>query len=296
MIGIFDSGSGGLTVLRALTDALPERSLIYLGDHAAAPYGDRRPEEIYRLTVTAVQRLFDLGCRLVVLACNTAAASALRRLQQEWLARHYPDRRVLGVLVPMVEAITGVPWMEQPPTLRHDGPTRLVAVFATRRTVDSDAYPIEIGKRAPTVRVVQQACPLLVRLIESAAPRRDIRAAVGDYVGALLDRLEGRIPDVAMLGCTHYPLVADLFAETLPAGVDVLSQPDLVARSLVAYLARHPEFDHREAAPSTHFLTTGQPDPVSRLASAFFGRPVDFQGLAEDGIHPIADAGLINPG
>jgi glutamate racemase len=133
-------------------------------------------------------------------------------------------------------------------------------------------------------------------MIESAAPRADIRAAVGDYVRALLDRLDGRIPDVAMLGCTHYPLVADLFAEALPAGVDVLSQPDLVARSLVAYLARHPEFDRRQPAPTIHFLTTGLPDPVSRLASAFFGRPVAFRGVTEDGPPPIADAGLINPG
>ena len=155
MIGVFDSGYGGLTVLRALVGALPDRTFLYLGDHAAAPYGNRSPDEIVMLTRTAVERLFGSGCRLVVLACNTAAAIALRKLQQEWLPIAYPDHRILGVLVPMVEAITGQSWMSDPSGARRESPfrpARTVAVFATRQTVASNAYPGEIGKRAPEYR------------------------------------------------------------------------------------------------------------------------------------------------
>ncbi|HXP96719.1 MAG TPA: glutamate racemase [Telmatospirillum sp.] len=280
MIGIFDSGFGGLTVLRALTEALPERRFLYLGDHAAAPYGNRSRDEIHRLTMASVQCLFIRGCRLVVLACNTAAAISLRRLQQEWLPLHYPDRRILGVLVPMVEAITGVPWMADLPTQPKDDKKRIVAVFATQQTVQSRAYPTEIGKRAPDVTVVQQACPQLVSLIETNAPREVLRTLVRRYVDALMDQMGGRIPDVAMLGCTHYPLIADLFVEALPPGLEILSQPALVARSLAAYLARHPDLD--DTAPTEYemrFLTTGDADRTSALGSQFFGQPVIFRTI-----------------
>ncbi len=277
VIGVFDSGYGGLTVLRALLRDLPDRSFRYFGDHALAPYGNRSAEEIHALTRAAVERLFGLGCRLVVVACNTAAATSLRRLQQTWLPAYHPDRRVLGVLVPVVEAITGVAWMAPPPA-RHPGPGgRTVAVFATRQTVLSNAYPIEIGKRAPDVTVVQQACPTLVDLIESGQPVERIRHAVEDYVDQLMGRLPSGRPDVAVLGCTHYPLIADLFAEALPSGVEVLSQPDLVARSLSAYLLRHPELDRRDAAPQVGFLTSGDPVQVSRRSTAFLGCRVDFR-------------------
>ncbi|MEE9208969.1 MAG: glutamate racemase, partial [Kiloniellales bacterium] len=149
MIGVFDSGHGGLTVLGALVARLPERGFIYLGDHGHAPYGERSPAEIAELTVANVERLFAEGCRLVLLACNTAAAIALRRLQQEWLPGAYPGRRVLGVFVPMVEAVTAVPWkLQEPPAGARREPA-LVGVFATRRTVESGAYAREIGLRAP---------------------------------------------------------------------------------------------------------------------------------------------------
>ncbi|PKU26191.1 glutamate racemase [Telmatospirillum siberiense] len=281
MIGLFDSGFGGLTVLRAVADALPKRRFLYLGDHAAAPYGNRDPEDIDRLTRRSVEILFDRGCRLVVLACNTAAATSLRRLQQEWLPRHYPDRRILGVLVPMVEAITGVPWMADLPARPRREKERLIAVFATRRTVQSNAYPAEIGKRAPEVTVVQQACPELVDLIEAGAVRAELGAAVRRYAAALMERLNGRRPDVVMLGCTHYPLAADLFAEALPPGIDILSQPDLVARSLSAYLTRHPEIDTTAIPAGIQFLTTGDPLRTSALGSQFFGRPVTFTAAEE---------------
>ncbi|MQP66698.1 glutamate racemase [Niveispirillum sp. SYP-B3756] len=276
MIGVFDSGHGGLTVLRALHDAMPTHDFLYLGDHHFAPYGDRTPEEIYQLTLDSVSRLFDQGARLVVLACNTASAVALRRLQQTWLDGAYPGRRVLGVLVPMVEAITGVPWMADLAADRPAGPPRTIGIFATSRTVDSGAYPREVSHRAPEVRVVQQACPELVRLIEGDAPPAQVRDAIHRYTDGLLGQLGGGAPQAVMLGCTHYPLVADAFITALPQGVEVLSQPDLTARSLAAYLQRHPEFD-RPGSGQVQFLTTGEAGRITLLATRFFGKPARFE-------------------
>ncbi|MDE1173918.1 MAG: glutamate racemase [Parvibaculaceae bacterium] len=281
MIGVFDSGHGGLTVLRALTRALPRRSFIYLGDNAHAPYGNRDPEDIYRLTLASMERLFALGCTLVIMACNTAAATGLRRLQQTWLPLHHPDRRVIGVFVPMVEAITGVPWMDNIRTGHHAGEPRTVAVFATRHTVNTGAYVREIAMRAPEVNVVQQACPALVRLIEGAAPRPTLERAVRRYVKLLMRKLDGVAPAAVILGCTHYPIVADLFAKALPAGVEILSQPDITARSLVHYLQRHPDKDNQHGE-TVSFYTTGNPALVSRLASQFYGSPVLFQAVPDE--------------
>lgn len=275
MIGVFDSGHGGLTVLEGLQTALPDQGFLYLGDHGNAPYGNRSPDDILRLTIDAVDSLFSMGCPLVILACNTAAASALRRLQQEWLPGAHPDKRVLGVLVPMVEAITGMPWMAEIPASRHAGQARTIGVFGTRQTVASEAYPREIHKRAPEVTVVQQACPHLAGMIEDGADRAEIRRAVHGYVGDLMAQLSDRPPQAVMLGCTHYPLVTDLFAEALPPGVETLSQPDLTARSLKAYLERHPEFS-APFAP-TQFFTTGDAARVTALARRFWGREVTFQ-------------------
>lgn len=275
MIGVFDSGHGGLTVLRALHRSLPGHDFLYLGDHADAPYGDRTPEEIYQLTLDGVSRLFDRGAGLVILACNTASAVALRRLQQTWLDQAWPGRRVLGVLVPMVEAVTGVPWMADVAASRQAGEARTIGIFATSRTVDSGAYPREIAARAPEVRVVQQACPGLVPLIEADAPRAQVEEAVRRYADGLLTRLDGQAPQAVMLGCTHYPLVADLFTAALPPGVEVLSQPDLTAKSLGAYLQRHPEFD-RVGRGDVGFLTTGDSGRVTDLATRFFGKPARF--------------------
>lgn len=280
MIGLFDSGCGGLTIYAALRRAFPQRSFLYLGDHAKAPYGERAPDEIRALTREAVERLFALGCDLVILACNTASANALRHLQQSWLPQAHPQKRILGVLVPMVEAITGMPWMAVPEE-RPAKPARTVAVFATSRTVSSNAYPVEIAKRAPEVRVVQQACPALVDLIESRAPREALGAAVRGYAEAMMAQLEGKRPDAVMLGCTHYPLVADLFAEALPDSVEILSQPELVARSLTHYLERHPEFDDRDGLP-TRFLTTGDAAHVSAVSSLFLGRDALFSQMHAD--------------
>lgn len=284
MIGVFDSGHGGLTVLDALSEHLPELSFLYLGDHANAPYGDRRPEEIYALTRDCVTRLFIQGCDLVVLACNTASGVALRRLQRTWLRAHYPQRRVLGVMVPMVEAITRQPWTLDKSLARHRlrGPAHTVAIFATRRTVESDAYPEEIGKRAPEITVVQQACPRLAAEIEAGASQDKLRGMVSGYVGDLHDKLSGAWPDSVVLGCTHYPLVADHFEAALPEGVELLNQPRLTARSLEAYLTRHRRFAElaRRGTAGVRRLTTGDPKLVSDRASRFLGREVCFKAAA----------------
>ena len=278
MIGIFDSGCGGLTIYDAVKRAFPQRSFLYLGDHSHAPYGERSPEDIHDLTGASVEALFELGCRLVILACNTASANALRPLQQEWLPGAWPNNRILGVLVPMVEAITGMPWMADPASRPPVETARTVAVFATSRTVSSNAYPLEVAKRAPEVRVVQQACPALVEMIERKAEREELRKAVRGYAEAMMRQLEGVAPDAVMLGCTHYPLVADLFAEALPDGVEILSQPALVARSLAHYLERHGEFDDSEGLP-TRFLTTGDAGRVAEVSELFLGHAVFFETL-----------------
>ncbi len=288
MIGVFDSGHGGLTVLRALVDALPNRSFMYLGDHAAAPYGPRSDEEIYARTLSSVEYLFEQGCGLVVLACNTAAAVALRRLQRTWLQKAYPGRNVLGVLVPMVEAITRVPWMVESPRADRLPEPRTVGVFATAATVASHSFPREIGKRAPDVTVVQQACPDLVPLIEDGACDSVVWPVVRGYVAALLEQLRGERLDSVVLGCTHYPLVGHLFAKALPAQVEVLCQPTLVVRSLAHYLERHPEYtlpEHTlpaggEGVVNPRFYTTGDAARVSELASRFFGRSTPFEAVS----------------
>lgn len=278
MIGVFDSGLGGLTILRGLVRELPERSFVYLGDNAHAPYGDRAPEDIYRLTIASLERLFGLGCRLIVIACNTASAIGLRRLQQTWLPQHHPGCRVLGVLVPTVEAVTGVPWMATAGARPRPAEPRTVAVFATRHTVRSGAFVHEIGKRAPEISVVQQACPRLVPLIEQNAGSDELRAAVEHYAGELMTSLHGVAPRAAILGCTHYPLLQPIFAAFLPASVELFSQPRVTARSLRAYLARHPDLDTGGAAP-VRFYTSGPADSIASLADRFYGERLAFQPL-----------------
>lgn len=283
MIGLFDSGHGGLTVLKAVARALPGEALVYLGDHGHAPYGERSSEEICTLTTHGVERLFELGCSLVVLACNTASAVALRRIQQQWLPRRYSERRVLGVLVPLVEAVTGIPWHQEAPSKdeTHDAVT--VAIFATTRTVTSGAYPEEIAKRAPWIRVVQQACPRLAAAIEEGRDEATLGRMIDGYVAELTARLGGREPDWALLGCTHYPLVAELFAARLAHTTQVHCQPSLVADSLVDYLRRRPAFASGRATGGTVTLyTTGDPESCSQFASVFLGGAVRYRALPPD--------------
>jgi glutamate racemase len=226
-----------------------------------------------------VARLFDAGCRLVVLACNTAAAVALRRLQEDWLPG-LPERRILGIFVPTVEHLTGVAWTQDPPPreARPDDPRRTVAVFATTRTVESGAYAREILRRAPGFTVIEVACPGLVAAIEQGAPDGELQAMITGFGAELIRRLDGGPLDAVVLGCTHFPLVEGHFRAVLPADAKLLSQGALAAESLAAYLERRPEF----AAPGggTRFLTTGDPERVSARASALLGRRFVFEGVS----------------
>jgi glutamate racemase len=280
MIGLFDSGHGGLTVLRSVARQLPEESFLFLGDHALAPYGERTTEEIYQLTCSNVAYLFERGCQLVILACNTVSAVALRRLQQTWLPYHYPDRRVLGVLVPVVEGITGVPWQVRESGQNGASKAGLVGIFGTRQTVKSRAYPREIICRAACMTVVQQACPGLVPLIEENASESEIERQVWDFVSLLLLRCGGVAPDYVILGCTHYPLVEWAFRKALPQGCQIISQPDWVARSLEDYLQRHPEFKtYNGESSGLAFETTGDIDFTSEHGSRLFGGEIRFEGV-----------------
>ena len=279
-IGVFDSGIGGLTIHHALVERLPQVDLIYLGDQAHAPYGPKSGEEIVALTRAGCERLFEAGANLIVLACNTASAIALRRLQQTWLPgyRRALGRpvNVVGIIVPTIEAATGMPW-EHEPELRGDKVERLdvIGVFCTRATAESRVYEIEVDKRRQDVAAFSEACISLAGLIEQGAPREELAAIVGTHVDALSRRV-GRPPDRAILGCTHYEMVADLFTAALPPGTPLIHQPSSVADALDRYLQRHPEY----AVGSTgarRFLTTGAPGQQNGLAEAFWGGPLHFE-------------------
>lgn len=278
MIGVFDSGFGGLTVHRALIEALPERDFLYLGDNRNAPYGVQPPIAVLNLTCAALERLFAEGCTLAVLACNTASTVALRWIQQQWLPVRRRDdgvaRNVIGIVAPTIEAATGMGWENGGAALLETKPSSTIAVFATRRTVESDCYPSEIRKRRPDITVVQQACPELAGSIERGVPREELRTLVDRYVGELLRRL-GAAPECVILGCTHYPLVADLFADALPPGVRMIHQPDATARALKAYLDRHPEYDGSRAGRRV-FLSTGFSTEALPLIEKFWGDTVPF--------------------
>ncbi len=283
MIGVFDSGHGGLTILRALHERLPRQAFLYLGDHGHAPYGQKSAAEITELTRRGVAALFTRGCRLVILACNTASAVALRELQQGWLPAQHPDRRVLGVLVPLVEAIARNPWHASAGAAEAARAPETVAIFATPATVASQSYVRETAKRAPQVRILQRACPELAAMIEAGATDAAILPAVEAHVAALIGELRGAVLDSAVLGCTHYPLIEHLFRHALPPDTRIVSQPARVAEALVAYLFRHPEMKSFAAeTPMLRGLTTGDPVRVSALATRFLGRHLGFERLDSD--------------
>lgn len=271
MIGVFDSGHGGLTILSALTRRLPRQRFVYLGDHANAPYGARSTDEIVALTRTGIATLFTLGCTLVILACNTAAAVALRRLQQEWLPKAYPNHRCLGVLVPMIEEIAHNPWHAVASAADMSRAPEVLGVFATPVTVASGAYLHEVAKRAPNLRVFQQACGDLAGLIEAGTDEATLYRSIEGYVKALERQLAGTPLDSVVLGCTHYPLVEHLFRAALPERTRIVSQPQRTAEALTAYLFRHPEMKSFGGLPAEiRCYTTGDPARVSALASGFY--------------------------
>ncbi|NUH64499.1 glutamate racemase [Sulfitobacter sp. S0837] len=264
-VGIFDSGLGGLTVWAKVQERLPDVDFVYLADSAHAPYGVRKPDDIYELTCAAVQRLFDAGCDLVVLACNTASAAALRRMQETWVPR---DKRVLGVFVPLIEAMTERQWGDNSPP--REVAVNHVALFATPATVSSRAFQRELSFRAIGVDVEAQACGGVVDAIEEG----DMilaEALVRSHVDALKRKMPE--PDAAILGCTHYPLLQEAFQAALGPQVQVFSQAELVAESLADYLERRPEMIGKGEAA---FLTTGDPARVSDRATQFLRRQITF--------------------
>ena len=264
-VGIFDSGIGGLTVHQAICEHMPDQALCYLGDNQNAPYGVRDSEKIYQLTCQSMERLWDHGCDLVILACNTASAVALKRMQETWLPK---DKRVLGVFVPLIEALTERQWGDNSAPKEVD--VKQVAVFATPATVASRAFQRELAFRAIGVDVESQPCGGLVDALED----NDFELAealVQSHVNALMRRMPN--PQAAILGCTHYPIMKEVFQQALGPHVDVYSQGSIVADSLAHYLARHPEF----ATQGEHkLLTSGDARKVSLAATRFLGKPIKF--------------------
>ncbi|GAB3803920.1 glutamate racemase [Spirosoma humi] len=272
-IGIFDSGYGGLTVLREIVQTLPQYDYIYLGDNARTPYGTRSFDTVYHYTLECVQHLFDRGCRLVILACNTASAKALRNIQQLDLptiapGRDGPDRRVLGVIRPTTEVIGNY------------SKTGKVGVLATRGTVTSESYLVEIEKFFPAVDVFQEACPMWVPLVENgeyASPGADY------FVQQHIDRLLEQSPDIdtILLACTHYPLLLGKIQQYAPPNTTILCQGGIVSKSLADYLIRHPEMDVQCSKQGQRtFLTTDSTEDFDRQATVFYGQPVRSEHLS----------------
>ncbi len=272
MIGVFDSGLGGLTVLRELVARFRHADFVYLADHAHVPYGNRPSEEIVELTRAATEDLFERGARLVLLGCNTATAVALRRLQREWLpgTRWAGTHNVLGIVAPTVEAATQTPWAVTSPQYPQKYNTDTVAVFGTTRTVTSGVYPEEIKKRCPKVTVVQQICSELAGAIESRRPEAELDTLVADGVHGLMKQTNGMPPHRAILGCTHFPLVEPLFRAHLPPFTRILSQPEVVADSFEDYLARRSQYLAGNEGGRLSLLTTGGAAEVSDLARVFW--------------------------
>ena len=278
MIGVFDSGLGGLTVLRALVDRFPDSSFLYLGDHAHVPYGDRSSAEVIDLTRASVEALFAEGCKLVLLGCNTATAVAARHLQQTWLpSSPWRGHNVLGIVAPTVEAATQTPWAVSAPQYPQKYNTDVIGVFGTTRTITSGVYPEEIRKRCPRVTVIQQVCSRLAGAIEQEAPEAELDRLDEEGVRGLLDQTDGMPPHRAILGCTHFPLVEHLFRRHLPPFTRILSQPEVVADSLEDYLARHPRYlDGNNGAALTLLTTAENPAEISARARVFWPEVATF--------------------
>ena len=266
-IGVFDSGYGGLTILSKFRELLPQYDYLYLGDNARTPYGTRSFEVVYEFTLQAVRRLFELGCPLVILACNTASAKALRSIQQNDLPYLDPTRRVLGVIRPTVECIGEI---------TH---TRHVGLLATSGTVKSESYPLEIRKLFPDIKVTGVACPLWVPLVEN----NEADSEGADYfVRKYIDTLLCKDPeiDTIILGCTHYPLLLNKIRQFTPSHIRLVTQGEYVSRSLKDYLFRHPEMDERCLKNARcEFLTTESVEKFRESASLFLHQDVHVRSI-----------------
>ncbi len=263
MIGIFDSGIGGLTVLKEVFTALPEYQLLYLGDTARTPYGNRSPEVIYEFTKGGVDYLFQQGCELVIIACNTMSAEALRKIQQDYLPAKYPDKKVLGVIRPVAEAAVLV------------SKSGRIGVVGTRGTVKSGAYERELKTLRPDAKVFQQACPLLVPLVEEGmVDRPETMKILRNYVRPL----KQQYIDTLILGCTHYPFLQQQFASAGGKGIKVLDSAKIVAEKLQDYLKRHPEIETKLVKGKQHrFAVTDVTDMLQKNAEPWLGRKINFE-------------------
>lgn len=269
-IGVFDSGYGGLTILRDIRRRLPQYDYLYLGDNARAPYGNRSFEIVYEFTLQAVRYLFEQGCHLVILACNTASAKALRTIQQNDLPHIDPNRRVLGVIRPTVEQLG---------TMTRTGD---IGLFATQGTIASQSYDMEIAKLFPEFRLTGIACPMWVPLIENnEADRPGADYFVKQEVNRLLDKSPE--VDTVILGCTHYPILYDKIRHYLPDNIKLISQGQIVADSLADYLKRHPELESKCSKNGiSTFLTTEQPEKFADMASLFLGDEIEAHKITFD--------------
>ena len=266
-IGVFDSGYGGLTILSKIREALPEYDYIYLGDNARTPYGTRSFEIVYEFTLQAVNKLFEMGCHLVILACNTASAKALRTIQMNDLPNIDPDRRVLGVIRPTAECIGS---MTQ---------TRHVGILATAGTIKSESYPLEVHKLFEDIKVSGEACPMWVPLVENnEANGEGADFFIRKYIDNLLAK--DRQIDTLVLGCTHYPILLPKIQKFIPQGVKVVAQGEYVATSLEDYLHRHPEMDMKcTREGKCRFYTTEAEDKFIESASMFLNENITVQRI-----------------
>lgn len=266
-IGIFDSGYGGLTILHGIRQLLPQYDYLYLGDNARAPYGTRSFDVVYEFTRQAVIRLFEMGCHLIILGCNTASAKALRSIQENDLPKLDPKRRVLGIIRPTAEIIGSI---------TH---TRHVGIFATEGTIKSESYNLEIHKLFPDITVSGVACPFWVPLVEyneADSPGADY--FVKKRIDQLM-RLDADI-DTVILGCTHYPLLLPKIHKYMPRGIRIISQGEYVADSLKNYFQRHPEIEQRcTKGGQVHYLTTENPEKFKEQAQIFLHEPVEVENV-----------------
>jgi len=261
-IGVFDSGYGGLTVLKEIVAKLPQYNYLYMGDNARAPYGTRSFETVYQYTLECVEWFFSKGCSLVILACNTASAKALRTIQQNDLPKLYANKRVLGVIRPTTEIVGTYTKTNQ------------VGVLGTKGTVQSNSYPIEIAKFYPEVRVFQEACPMWVPLVEN----NEYNGNGADYfVQQHLQHLlqQSAQIDTILLACTHYPLLIDKIRQFAPQGMHIIAQGEIVANSLNAYLQRHTAIEQAcSKGGSIDFFTTDSAEDFDKQATIFFGKAI----------------------
>lgn len=271
MIGVFDSGFGGLTILKSIVGIMPDYDYLYLGDNARVPYGTRSQRMVYEFTRQAVEYLFLQGCPLVIIACNTASARALRKIQQEYLPVSHPDRRVLGVIRPSAEEMV-------------ERGVRSVGILATEGVVASGIYCEEIRSLAPDTRVYQQACPLLVPIIEAGEDKWEgTDMIIAKYLQGLYAQDDGIA--TILLACTHYPILLEQFVQQVGSRAVVLDQGPIVARKLKGYLSRHPDMAERISRDrKRYFLTTDTSDRFDRLARVFYGESIQSQFISLDSL------------